>query len=182
MQKISLELPERIVEEGLNVVVSWANEVPLEYIQQVIKKSREPHVMKFEGHEDAEGRFKDVPSYKKWAEKERLVYLLVSGNPDDPKKSKVGGIIWFGKRDNEVAGDKYTLTFGIRLYEGCVGKKLSVPFMKVTHEDLPRFYPKEAVWLDFAEDNIAAERAYQSFGYRTIGETDGRIVMGYSYE
>ena len=179
MQKVSVDLPDRWVEEKLNVVGSWASEVPVEYIKQVIKKSREPHVMKFEGHEDAEGRFKDIPSYQEWAKKERLVYLLAHGNPDNPAESEIGGIIWFGKRANEAAGDEYSLTFGIRLYEGCVGKGLAKPFMKVTHDDLKNFYPGEAVWLDFAEDNIAAHKAYESFGYKIIGETDGRIVMGW---
>lgn len=172
MEKVTTELPERLSEEGLHIIVAWAKDVPAEYAEQVIKKSREPHVMKFEGHEDVEGRFKDLSAYREWAEKERVVYLLV-------KDKEVGGIIWFGKRENAAAGEEYKLTFGIRLYEGCVGKGLSKPFMKVTHEDLKRFYPGENIWLDFAEDNVAAHKAYESFGYHTIGETDGRIVMGW---
>lgn len=172
MEEVPATLPERLVEEGLKVIVAWAKDVPDEYAAQVIKKSREPHVMKFEGHEDVEGRFKDLGAYREWAQKERLVYLLVRGKD-------VGGIVWFGKRGNEVAGPDYKLTFGIRLYEGCVGKGLSKPFMRVTHGDLKRFYPKEAVWLDFAKDNIAAQQAYESFGYHHLGEAGGRIAMGW---
>ncbi|HEX5797051.1 MAG TPA: hypothetical protein VFX86_01525 [Candidatus Saccharimonadales bacterium] len=178
MQKIPKKLPDRLVEEGLEVVVAKAKDVPEKYIKQIIKKSREPHVMKFEGHEDAGGRFKDLPSYKEWAKKERLVYLLIRKSGKD-KSDDVGGIIWFGKRRNEHVDPLYDLTFGIRLYEGCVGKGLAVPFMKATHEDLKRFYPNQAVWLDFVEDNIAAKKAYESFGYEHLIKAEGRMAMGY---
>ncbi len=172
MDSITDKLPERLEEEGLKVIVAQARDVPEKYIKQVIEKSRQPHVMQFEGHEDAGGRFKDLPAYQKWAEKDRLVYLLM--NNED-----VGGIIWFGRRLNEHIDPKYQLTFGIRLYEGCVGKGLAVPFMRVTHDDLKRFYPGESIWLDFAEDNIAARKAYEKFGYIHLTEAEGRAVMGY---
>lgn len=178
MDKLPNTLPDRLIEEKLDVVVARAEDVPEEYIKQVIKKSRQPHVMKFEGHEDAGGRFKDLEAYSKWAEKERLVYLLLNKS-EGPEDIDVGGIIWFGKRENEHIDPSYNLTFGIRLYEGCVGRGLAVPFMKATHEDLARFYPDQAVWLDFAEDNIAARKAYESFGYIHLTEADGRMVMGY---
>lgn len=178
MDKIPAEPAGRLAEEALEVAVAQAREVPKEFIEQVISKSRQPHVMKFEGHEDAGGRFKDIEAYYKWAEKDRLVYLLLHKSKDGEVQD-VGGIIWFGKRENEHIDPSYNLTFGIRLYEGCVGKGLAVPFMKATHEDLSRFYPGEAVWLDFAEDNIAARKAYESFGYEHLGEADGRIIMGY---
>lgn len=178
MDRIPAELPARLVEEGLEVVVAQAREVPEEFIKQVIAKSRQPHVMKFEGHEDAGGRFKDIDAYYKWAEKDRLVYLLLNKAEGEDARD-VGGIIWFGKRENEHIDPSYSLTFGIRLYEGCVGKGLAVPFMKATHEDLARFYPGEAVWLDFAEENIAARKAYESFGYKHLGEADERVIMGY---
>ncbi|HEX5456070.1 MAG TPA: GNAT family N-acetyltransferase [Candidatus Saccharimonadales bacterium] len=177
MKNIPSKLPDRLVEEGLEIVVSKAKDVPEEYIVQIITKSRQPHVMKFEGHEDAEGRFKNIDAYRKWAEKERIVYLLIR------KRNKVevdvGGIVWFGRRENKLIDPRYDLTFGIRLYEGCVGKGLAVPFMKATHDDLKRFYPNRAIWLDFAEDNIAARKAYSKFGYIDLTEADGRVVMGY---
>lgn len=178
MDKVPSKLPDRLIEEGLELAVAQARDVPEDYIKQVIKKSREPHVMKFEGHEDAGGRFKDLEAYYKWAEKERLVYLLLHKAEGDEVQD-VGGIIWFGKRGNDHIDPSYSLTFGIRLYEGCVGKGLAVPFMRATHDDLKRFYPNEAIWLDFAEDNIAARKAYEKFGYIHLGEADGRVIMGY---
>lgn len=177
MQHIKTPLPERLHEEGLDVLVAWAKDVPEKYIYQIIKNSRQPHVMKYEGHEDVEGRFKDLSAYRQWAEKDRVVYLLVHKESDE-----VGGIIWFGERHNELIDKSYNLTFGIRLYEGCVGKGLAVPFMGVTHSDVESFFPKRVLWLDFAEDNIAARKAYESFGYSVVAEGGGRVVMGYHRE
>jgi hypothetical protein len=178
LKKVPTKLPDRLIDEKLDVAVAKAEDVPDEYILQVIEKSRQPHVMKFESHEDAGGRFKDLAAYKKWAEKERLVYLLIS-HENGKKTPDVGGIIWFGKRQNELVDKKYQLTFGIRLYEGCVGKGLAVPFMTLTHEDMKRYYPTQSIWLDFVDENIAARKAYLSFGYEILNEADGRVVMGY---
>lgn len=173
MDSIKTELPDRLVEENLDIIVAKAADVPDEYISQVIENSRQPHVMKFEGHEDVEGRFKDLTAYKEWAAKDRIIYLLIT------KEQKVGGIIWFGRKTNEHIDPSYNLTFGIRLYEGCVGKGLSKPFMRATHEDVKRFFPESKLWLDFAKDNIAARRAYESFGYSILSESDDRVVMGW---
>lgn len=174
MHPVKTKLPDRLIEERLDVVVSWAKDVPEKYVSQIITNSRQPHVMKFEGHEDAEGRFKDLEAYRKWAKKDRAVYLLIRKDSDE-----VGGIIWFGERENRLIDPEYTLTFGIRLYEGCVGRGLAVPFMSVTHEDVEEFFPGRSLWLDFAEDNIAARKAYESFGYSVLAEGEGRVVMGY---
>lgn len=179
MKKVPAALPERLKEQGLSIIAAWAEDVPEEYVSQVIEKSRQPHVMKFEGHEDAGGRFKDLAAYKQWSQKnKRLVYLLVADKENAP--GEVGGIIWFGSRKNDLVDDKYSLTFGIRLYEGCVGKGLAKPFMQITHADLGRFYPaSQSIWLDFVKENIAAAKAYSSFGYVQLTEADGRVVMGY---
>lgn len=182
MKAIKTKLPQRLIEESLGIIVAFAKEVPEQYIAQLIAKSRQPHVMKFEKHEDTEGRFKDQEAYKAWAEKNnRLIYLLVSGNPSQPDTVDVGGIIWFGERKNDQIDSKYGLTFGIRLYEGYVGKGLSKPFMTATHEDMRKYYPDQSLWLDFVKENIAAKRAYESFGYTTLAENEKRIVMGYSF-
>lgn len=177
MQNIPINLPDRLIEEGLSILFGAAREVSEEYVKQIIEKSRQPHVMKFEGHEDTEGRFKDIDTYREWAKKDRIVYLLIN-----PKTSDVGGILWFGEKTNELIDPSYNLTFGIRLYEGYVGKGLSKPFMQATHNDAKRFYPRHRLWLDFAKDNIAAQKAYQSFGYKELARTESRVVMGYTGE
>lgn len=166
------DLPSRIAEEGLRIEVYPAHEIPEQYIEQLVQKSRQPHVMKYEGHEDAGGRFKDLKSYREWAgSKERIVYLLLSENDD------IGGIIWFGERENPAAPG-YDVTFGIRLYEGYVGKGLAVPLMQATHADAAKHFPNKGLWLDYVKGNEAAERTYMKFGYSRIAEEDGRIVMG----
>lgn len=181
MEKVNTKLPERLIEESLQVVVAPADQVPKEYINQIIEKSKQPHVMKFEGHEDAEGRFKDIESYAKWAEKNRVVYLLIKPN-EEGEFADVGGILWFGEKTNDLIDASYNLTFGIRLYEGYVGKGLSKPFMQVTHQDMERFFPDHKLWLDFAEENIAAKKAYTSYGYKELAAFEDRVVMGLDKE
>jgi RimJ/RimL family protein N-acetyltransferase len=178
MENIPNELPQRLIEENLEIIVAPARDVPEEYVNQIINKSRQPHVMKYEGHEDVEGRFKDLAAYRQWAEKDRVVYLLIKRNAESAI-ADVGGILWFGEKHNELIEPAYNLTFGIRLYEGCVGKGLSKPFMQATHDDMQRFFPNHKLWLDFAEENIAARKAYESFGYVELAKTEDRIVMGY---
>lgn len=172
MQNVQVELPEQLKQNGLDVRVALAKDVPEDYVKQILDNSRQAHVMKFEGHEDVGGRFKDMEAYREWAEKDRLVYLLMNGE-------EVGGVIWFGERENENIDKEYSLTLGIRLYEGFVGKGLSKPFMSVAHEDMRRFYPAQSIWLDYDQDNTVAGKAYGSFGYQYLTQHDGRIIMGY---
>lgn len=173
-------LPSRIYEEGLRVEAYPADELPEQYIEQLVQKSRQAHIMEYEGHEDAEGRFKDVDGYRAWAAaKQRIVYLLLSKDDD------VGGIVWFGERANPLAPG-YDVTFGIRLYDaddakdwgGYLGKGLAVPFMQATHTDAAKHFPNKWLWLDYVKGNEAAERTYTKYGYEKITEEDGRIVMG----
>lgn len=173
IEPVSQELPEVLSTAGLIVLRSYAVNLPDQYIDQLITKSRQPHVLEYEKHEDAEGRFKDRDLFKKWAEKKRLVYLLVDKNNDE-----VAGIIWFGESVNPLIDSKYGVTFGIRLYEGYVGRGLSKPLMKVGHLDARKYFSSKWVWLDYTEGNIAAERAYASFGYQELGRDSGRVVMG----
>ena len=167
---------EKLSASNLVIYYCWANELDEKFIRQLIKKSRQAHILQFEREEDTEGRFKDLDSYKIWAKKNRLVYLLVdeAALPDE----NLAGIIWFGKRRNEQINSKYCLTFGIRLYEGYVGKGLSKPLMRPTHEDArEKFKDCRYIWLDFDKENIAANRAYESFGYKTIKTAGQRTIM-----
>ncbi len=167
-------LQERLCKEDLRVEVFPAEEVPETYVQQLIEKSRQPHVMEFEGHEDAEGRFKDLASYREWCSgKKRVMYLLL-------KDDDVAGVIWFGRRENSLAPG-YGVTFAVRLYAGdaakgwgdYLGKGLAVPFMRAAHADAAKHFPGEWVWLDYVAGNDAAERTYTKFGYEKLTEKDG---------
>lgn len=174
MQKeLTHNLPELFKEEGLRVFVCQAKSLDEKYIYQLIERSRQPHVMKFERREDAEGRFKNIDAYKTWAKKGRVVYILTDKNGED-----LGGIIWFGKKLEEHIDKKYELTFGIRLYENYVGRRLSKPLMNMTHENVITFFGRKYIWLDFSKYNEIAGKAYESFGYKVLMKTDNRIIMG----
>lgn len=178
-------LPERLREEGLKIVACPADELPDEYVEQLVQKSRQAHIQEFEGHEDTEGRFKDVASFREWAEgKQRIMYLLVDESGD---VSDVGGVIWFGERANPLAPG-YDVTFAIRLYDGdeekgwarYLGRGLAVPFMQAAHADARKHFPGTKVWLDYVDGNQAAEKTYAKFGYEKIASEAGRTVMGHN--
>lgn len=164
-------IPTILTENGLHVICSLASKLPNELRIKIIEKSRQLHIMKFEADEDAGGRFKDLQSFEKWAKKKRVLYLLMDND-------ELAGIIWFGERTNSKIDARYKLTFGIRLYEGYVGKGLSKPLMKVGHQDIKNYFESRHIWLDLDEKNVAAERAYISYGYKEIIRADGRIIMG----
>lgn len=169
-------ISDRLSDLGLDVSVFESNELPEKFIDQLIEKSNQPHILEFEGEEDARGRFASRDAYKKWTSaKKRIIYLLKD-------KEDVAGIIWFGERLNPHIDPKYSITFGIRLYEGYVGKGLSKPFMIASHKDISRYYPGQRIWLDFKTDNTAARRAYESFGYEYIGSEGERQIMGFTPE
>lgn len=181
------QLPNRLREEGLRIEVYEADQLPEDYIEQLVKKSRQPHVMKFEGHEDAGGRFKDLEAYRNWATKnKRIVYLLLADRPG--KSADVGGIIWFGDRTNPHAPG-YDVTYGVRLYDEdqkagwgkYLGKGLAIPFLQATHADARKYFPNRKIWLDYVKGNEAARHTYEKFGYKTIAEVEeeGRVVMGH---
>lgn len=173
MKELS-DLPDKLNDLKLKIGVFEAQELPEEYIDQLVEKSHQPHILEFEGEEDANGRFASIEAYKKWtSSKKRIIYLLLEGKD-------VAGIIWFGERINPNVGPEYNVTFGIRLYEGYVGKGLSKSFMISAHNDVEQYYPGQKIWLDFKSENIAARRAYESFGYQYIGEEGERIIMGYN--
>lgn len=166
------DLPERLTEMNLRIEVYNAQDLPEIYLDQLIAKSRQRHVLEFEGHEDAEGRFKDREAFIAWSKgRRRIFYLLLDGQD-------IAGVIWFGERRNEHINESYCLTFAIRLYEGYVGKGLSKSFMSVAHAGMEKYFPGQNIWLDFDAKNIAAQKAYESFGYEYIKEKNGRIIMG----
>jgi len=164
--------PERLTENGVQIVRFDAAEMPDSYIQQLVSKSRQDHVMEHEGHEDVgdeqnPGRFYDIDSYKKWATKGRTVYLMIGNKGKD-----VGGVVWFGKRANEHVQDCDT-TFAIRIYaqdsahgwEQYQGKGYGAPYMQATHQDYMEQNPSATIWLDVVDENKGAIHVYKKAGY-----------------
>lgn len=189
MSMLAVNLPSGLQTAGLTVEEYPAAVLPAVYRDQLIDKSRQAHVMRYERHEDADGRFRDPEAYRLWSTgKERMMYLLLNqamatNQPEDVVD--VGGVIWFGERENpHVPG--YDVTFAIRLYDKneqrgwgqYVSRGLAVPFMQAAHDAASQHFPNRPVWLDLAEGNEAAHRTYGNFGYEDLMVAGGRIIMG----
>ena len=173
MEQVKLGSENVLSQNDLRLYRVDADKISHEFLAQIIEKSRQSHIMKFEKEEDSGGRFKDEKSYRSWADKKRVIYLLA-----DSKNGDLAGIIWFGKRNNPKIDKKYSITFGIRLYEGYLGKGLSKPLMKASHSNVKNIFSSKYIWLDYDANNFIAGKAYKSFGYEELGQADGRIIMG----
>ena len=193
-----IDTPDKLTDNEIQIVRLDAKDMPEAYIQQIVDKSRQEHVMKFEGHEDVgteaePGRFYNVEAYIKWATKGRTVYLMTKPR-EDSDELDVGGIIWFGERKNEYAPEHDT-TFAIRNYDEdeekgwskFVGMGYGTPFMQATHEDMAKTAPDKKIWLDVTEGNDAGYHLYQKVGYEETNRTPDpehedrcRITMVYA--
>ncbi len=182
----AVQLPEKMRELGLHLAACPAQELPDEYLEQLIKKSREPHIYEYENRPGGRrSRFADRETFQKWAAaNERILYLLLHAKPaDDTDFPEVGGVLWFGAKPCPLEGEqfkRYDVTFSIRLFESCLGKGLSLPFIQATHADIDHYYPGHALWLETAADNEKAHKSYLKFGYEIIGREGDQIIMGYS--
>ena len=192
-------LPEEFQARELSLSVCLSSELPDGYVQQLVNKSRQPHVMAYEGREDVgtesrPGRFRDIDAYRGWAEgKERILYMMLDKglDPGGLGVPDIGGVIWFGERTNDNAPER-NLTFAIRNYSANAVRGwqqyrqcgLGSSFMQATHQNLQERYENERIWLDLAEGNEAAYHLYSRNGYEELVRVDGpehsgerRIVM-----
>jgi hypothetical protein len=192
-------LPPRLQQENLSILVTRAVDVSKSYVRQLVEKSRQPHIEEFEGYEDigtpdAPGRFRTIEDYYAWAEsKQRIMFLLIDATRrvDFQEVPDVGGVAWFGKRENDQAPGR-SVTFAMRNYAAdeqhnwgqYVGRGLAAPFMDVTHRIARDIYPGQKVWLDLVAGNTASHKMCARAGYEELtrhsdGEDGGRtrIVM-----
>jgi len=167
--------------DTLHILTSHSSD-PSELIRlagQLIGKSRQPHVLEFE-HEDSSpgGRVSSPEAIEAWirAEQARRVAFplinLATGRD-------LAGIAWFSDkamRANEGPAG-YTLTFGIRLYEGYAGRGLCLPFMGAVHRLMMSAAQGRGVWLSAKEGNVRAMKKYERFGYRHSHRADGLVYM-----
>lgn len=122
-------------------------------------------------------RFGDKEKLANWMKKNRLIYVLESGQQD------LLGIIWFGRKDvplyfkRQTSKDLgfYGLTFAIRLYEEARGKGLSSPFLQTAfqkYKQTEQFKQtaKKGFWLEVGLNNTTAIKTYTRFGFRNIVE------------
>lgn len=178
-----LTLPPKLQDEGLAIVFSPALDIEDYYVEQLIEKSRQPHIIEFEGPEDigtaeAPGRFRSMQDYQNWAtNKKRFMFLLI--NPSrlvGPQKTpEVGGVSWFGKREHSLAPGR-TVTFAMRNYAAderrdwaqYAGRGLAGPFMREAHRVARDIYPAEGLWLDLVAGNEASRKMCVKSGYEEI--------------
>lgn len=179
---------------SINILTCKADELPEEHVEQLVEKSRQPHILEFEGHEDVgtetePGRFRTLEDYEKWSQgKERFLYMMIREGLDG---IDIGGVIWFGRRQNINAPGR-DVTFAIRNYDEDAAKGwgkfrgmgLGTPFMQATHADVASIYPGERLWLDLVDGNEPAFNLYSRNGYQELARlsdpTHGgqeRIVM-----
>ncbi len=174
-----MNIESRLEQENLTIV-EYKNPQQLDFssAHQLVKKSRQEHIQEFE-FEDSEpgGRFFSIDCLKKWMEVERVTNLMV-----DSDDNQVAGIDWFSPRIYPKDPDKiipigYSITFGLRLYEGYIGRGLALPFMQQTHRSLVRYAQGRGLWLSVKKNNYIAMNLYRKFGYKYDYETDDLIYM-----
>ena len=192
-------LPTRLQEQGLDIVTGSAASLEDNYVQQIVDKSRQPHITAYEGHEDvgtnkAPGRFRSIRDYRIWANnKDRLLLMLIdNANQLDPDGTPdIGSLAWFGKRQHDLAPGR-SVTFAMRNYAAdkqrqwaqYTGKGLAVPFMFASHQLARDIYPNEKLWLDIVEGNDASYTMCLRNGYQEVvrhndpsHDGQSRIVM-----
>lgn len=168
-------IPAKFRAEGLGLLTTRSVDMPDGFVLQLVDKSLQPHVHAFEGLEDVgnestPGRFRSLEDYREWAEgKERMIYLMIreGTNPDGLNVPDIGGIIWFGQRENRHAPGR-DITFAIRNYIGCVGRGLGGPFMQAAHAHARQTYPNKRIWLDLVDGNEPALNLYRHNGYQEL--------------
>jgi ribosomal protein S18 acetylase RimI-like enzyme len=107
----------------------------------------------------------------------RTVYPLVS-----IASRELAGLVWFSPRKYGYEGGGFGHTFGIRLFDGFVGRGLSQEAMQHTHADYAAdLASDEGVWLSADQENKRAIRAYERFGYRHSVRVDGLVYMVRSF-
>ena len=163
MRSVNITSEPKLHEAGVDVYEGWNAKLA----NDLVRVSKQLHIMQNTPN-DATKRFMNVDKANDWYDKkDRSVYSLYCGGSLD-------GIAWFGlnERPDLHAGH----TFAIRLYENAVGRGLAYLLMKIVHDD---FAAPGGIWLETDDNNSAARRLYEKFGYQKVNESDGRVTMVY---
>jgi hypothetical protein len=119
-------------------------------------------------------RFANKISFHQWQQQGRIIYTL-----SDSQKN-LFGIIWFGQKYPSVKNVKANFTFAIRIYGPARGQGLAHEFMKITFNDFQKNQKKTKItgfWLETHQDNLSAINIYQKFGFKTVAENNGSLIM-----
>ncbi len=156
----------RLRQQGYRVLAG----LDIDLAQQLIESSLEDHIVT-NCPKDAAERFTSIESIDTWLGKGRLVLPLVKdtgyGN------LKLAGLGWIGPAKpaaNEVTLPGAELTFGLRLYDEALGKKLSFPYALAVLATNKTLYSNKGVWLTTRSDNIPAIKTYERAGFVKAAE------------
>ena len=147
-----------------------------ECARQILSKSHQPHITQFE-HEDTDpgGRFFSEKTLTAWVNtKDRTALPRI-----DRENKELTGITWFRPAAGENPFNReMDVTFGIRMFEGYVGKGQAESYARASHFICALFAPVESgFWLSYKKGNHAARRLYDKLGYHYDGEIDNTVFM-----
>lgn len=182
-EKIKPEIEENFIEgyiEKINInnavfSVIKPRVINSKYINQIVKFSKHDSLIKKFTH-DFE-RFKDKYSFNRWYKKGKILYLLIN------HKTKLLGIIWFGKSSNNTVKEKLPFfTFAIRIYKPARGLGLSEKFFNITHNDLLSTLKLSkskynGLWLSTNCENLIAIHLYKKLGFKKFKKTNNELIM-----
>lgn len=154
-----------------------------EFVDQLIRKSKQEHIVQNCPKDSAE-RFSSRQAFERWLQKDggRSPYFLADAS------GEVAGLVWYGLKelDEGVMPDfppEYipNHTFAIRIYDGFDGRGLAKSLVRASMRDyleqLGRSGQLEefnGFHLETDTDNHAALRLYDSIGYKTVDEDEGK--------
>jgi hypothetical protein len=145
---------------------------------QLIAKSYQPHILKNTPN-DAGSRFTNRAALEKWFAQDRELFWLLGPTGD------LAGIVWFGPKPLPLKIDlpeHPTETFGLRLYEGYLGKGLSAAFFLqglalAAKRKQGRGQAVPAIWGVTDTDNAPARSVYARAGFRDIDHNEHRVHL-----
>lgn len=161
------------------------------FARQLVRNSYQEHILEWTPRDAAE-RFTDKEALGHWVGGNRDVYVLTPGQ-------RLAAMTWYEEKPFPMSISPTSLaraphhTFGIRVYEGYLGKGLAYPLMTeslIDYVDLldsrDELNAFRGLWLSVRQDNEPARRTYQRFGYNEIGftqsEVGNRLIMVLSLE
>lgn len=119
-------------------------------------------------------RFSTIDTAELWLKKTKKSFYLLTAKSDP---NNLAGVIWFEElKLPEIFAEKYNInwTFGIRVYEKHRSQGLALPLMQVAFKDFLQQLKDKKIWLSTKISNATASSLYEKFGFKKIGEYQGK--------
>lgn len=176
---IETELP--IVDDTeLAIVAVDPSALTKDVMGQLVRKSQQNHVRKFEFHQDigppeAPGRFRSVKRCREWlCEENRRMFMLAeaSGSMNPEELENVLGIAWFGREVSQHAPGA-SVSFGVRAYGHSdisrgemTGQHVAGQFVGAVHEMVKTQFVGESVWTHTSSADYGLQNILEALGYK----------------